>query len=519
VALDLVVLCALSGLLIVLAAARRDFLGDGVRHLPAMLSSHPRLGEPRWLLFPMLAWTWVRLWALLGVAIRAEAALQALLWMCVASGIVFLWSLRSWLRVECHDVNRRAAALLLAGSCAPVLILFSDIAEPQIAAAIVACGLAYARKRRDEPGLASRAALVAIGAIAIAALIYQGAILALGMLPLVVSSKTIERRRVMAWAVTSVAVVFVAMVVAQIAAGTAPRRAAAAAILGERNPLMRSLMARPSPAKYFVASVAGPPQGIVALQNFSGVPALLSALGGEDGPSQAAILNALRLLLGGVVLALVGIEGVRRSNWRALFALAVLVTLPVLRNQQYGYPKFFILWPIPVAVLASCCRPPAIALLAGIVALSNTWLVTHDIHRGRELYSAVTAQYARATPSTCWFTTGWAPPLPYLWPGSAVPVLGMLATGDDPSAQASALTAALHRCFCESDAVWTDSSSRDTEVVSSLTRHFDYTSIELTSVLADPRELTPLSTPASHSYSRPAQERACRMVALAFKKP
>jgi hypothetical protein len=86
----------------------------------------------------------------------------------------------------------------------------------------------------------------------------------------------------------------------------------------------------------------------------------------------------------------------------------------------------------------------------------------------------------------------------------------MLATGDDPSAQASALTTALRRCFCESDAVWTDSSSRDGEVLSSIARHFDYTSIDLKSVLAEPLELADLPVPAGHLYSKPAQERSCR---------
>jgi hypothetical protein len=509
--IDVVVLCALSGLIIVLAAARRDFLGDGVRHLPAVLSSHPTFGEPRWLLFPPLAWIWVRLLSVLGIVRGTEAALQAMLWMSVTSGIVFLWSIRSWLLVECNDVTRRAAALMLAGSCAPVLILFSDVAEPQMAAAVVACGLAYARRRRDEPELGRRGALIAIGAIALAALIYQGAILALGMMPLVVASKAIGKRRVMVWAGASVTVVFVAMVGAQIAVGTAPRLAVATALRGERNPQMRSLMARPSPSKYLVAIVAGPPQGLLALENFSGVPALLSSLGGGDrAASHAAILNASRLLLGWAVLGIILINGVRTANWRVLAALGVLLILPVLRNQQYGYAKFFILWPIPVALLAIRCRPRSIALAAAAVVLSNTWLVIHDIHRGRELYFAVKEQYGRATPSTCWFTSGWSPPVSYLWPGTAVPVLGMLATGDDPSAQASALTTALRRCFCESDAVWTDSSSRDGEVLSSIARHFAYTSIDLKSVLAEPSELADLPVPAGHLYSKPAQERSCR---------
>src|SRR5262249_5609200 len=133
------------------------------------------------------------------------------------------------------------------------------------------------------------------------------------------------------------------------------------------------------------------------------------------------------------------------------------------------------------------------------------------IQRGRELYFAIKEQYGRATPSTCWFTSGWAPPVSYLWPGTTVPVLGILATGDDPSAQASVLTTALRGCFCESDAVWTDSSSRDAGVLSSLARHFDYTSIDLKSLLAGPPELAHLPAAAGYLYSHGAQTRICRL--------
>jgi hypothetical protein len=517
---DLVVLCVLSGLLIVLAFTRRDFLGDGVRHLPAVLSSQPRLGEPRWLLFPSVAWVWVRLLSGLGLVSAAESALQSLLWASVASGIAFLYGIRAWLLAECPSDEGRASALLLAGSCAPVLILFSDIAEPQTAAAIVVCGLAYARTRRDDPGHAERAAFVATGAIALAALIYQGAILALGMLPLVVSSKVAVQRRVMVAAGVSVLTVFCTMIGVQIAAGTAPRMAAAAAFGGERNPLTRSFMARPSAAKYLAAILAGPPQGIVALENFSGLPALASSLRHEDGTTaRLAALNASRLLLGCLVVGILLVSGVRAASWPVLVALAVLLALPVLRNQQYAYPKFFILWPVPVSLLAIRCRPRTIALAAVAVLTSNTWLVVQDIRRGRELYTTVRHEYNRATSSTCWLTSGWSPPVSYLWPGTTVPLLGMLATGDDPSAQASVLTMGLRRCFCESDGVWTDTSSKDAQIVASIARHFDYTSIDLTSILVDPPgRADRMRLPGVQVYSEQDIQRICRLTGGSLRR-
>lgn len=504
-------LCALSALLIGLAAARRDFLGDGVRHLPAVLATHPKVGEPRWLLFPPIAWTWVRALNGVGLVTGADSAIQALLWMCVASGVAYLHAIRSWLILECRDPSTRAAALLLSGSCAPVLILFSDIAEPQIAAAIVAFGLLYARRHRDDPNRADRGASVAIVAIAIATLIYQGAILAFGML-LVANPSSLDKKRLTVTTGAAVFLVFVVMIGAQVAAGATVRLATTTAVAGERNPLTRALMGRPSAAKYAAAIVAGPPQGVVALENFSGLPALVSALRSEDGQvSRRGILNATRLLLGCVVVAILVAGGIRTASWPLLLALAVLLVLPALRNQQYGYPKFFVLWPIPVALLAVRCRTRTIVLAAAAVLISNTWIVARDVRRGRELSAAVQASYARATPSTCWFTSGWAPPVSYLWPGTAVPILGVLATGNDPVVQASALTVAIRQCFCESDAVWTDTSSRDAGVVISLARHFDYTAVDLRSLLADPTELDHLSIPGVHSYSEQARRRVCRI--------
>ncbi len=504
----MIVLCALSALLIVLAATRRDFLGDGTRHLPTILAAHPSLGEPRWLLFPPIAWIWVRALSSVGLVTNAESAIQAVLWLCVASGIAFLFSIRSWLVAECADTPRRAVALGLAGCCAPVLILFSDVAEPQIAAALVACGLAYARLRRGDGERGQRGVFVAIAAIALAALIYQGAVLALGMLPLVIPPTARVSHRVAMATAASVVIVLAVMIGAQIAAGTEVRIAVESAVGGERNPLTRSLMTRPSAAKYLAAAIAGPPQGIAALDNFNGIPALWSGL--RDGPArQQAMLNAARLLLGCVIVGILVAAGIRTASWRILGALAVLLVLPILRNQQYGYPKFFILWPIPVALLATRCRTRTILIAASAVLIANTALVVHEIRRGRERSAAVREEYRRATPATCWLTSGWSPPLSYLWPGTTAPILGLLATGSDPTTQATTLTIALRRCFCQSDVVWTDASLRDAGVVTSIARHFDYSAIDLRSVLSDPGPGDGLSLPGAHAYSKPEQRRIC----------
>jgi hypothetical protein len=516
--IELVVLGALAAVLVVAAANRRDFIGDGVRHLPAVLSGHPHFGEARWIMFPPLLFVLVRPLAAAGLVDGVEGAIQPFLWVSVASGILFLVSLAAWLRVECHDRSRRAAALLLAGSCAPFLTLFSDIAEPQIAAAMAVAGLAYARVRRDDPTGAERGVVVAIVAIACAALIYQGTILAFGMLPLVASRETLLRRRVLGVLCAAIAIVPAAIVAAQAASGTPLGLALATTVGGERNPLARSFMARASAGKYVVALLAGAPQGIVGLKSFSGLPALLAGLRASDAHTVAlAAANVLRLLLGCAIVGTLFAAAARRRDWRILVAAAVILILPVLRNQQYGYAKFFVLWPVPVALAALRYRARPIAIGALLVLLSNGWLLAEEVRRGRRLYASVQQTYRAAGPSTCWMTSGWAPPVLYLWPGTAAPILGTLATGNDPAIQAGELTRSLRRCFCDSASVWTDTTKQDGPMVADLARHFDYGVVDLTTILFDPAQtVVPMDTPPGiHVYLDQDRQRICHAVTAA----
>jgi hypothetical protein len=500
-------------LLVATAMSRQEFLGDGVRHLTTIGANYIQIGEPRWLLFPVLAHLWVRLLSALGVVHGAESSLRALLALCVGAGIAFLGCLLIWLRVECEEPSRRTAALLLAGSCAPSLMLFSDIAEPQLAAALAVAGLAFARVHRDDPQRARFALIGGVAAIVIASLIYQGVILALGMLPLVVPRQTFGHRSVIV--VVAVAVVaMVALVIGtQVAVGTPTRTALTLTFSGEANPMTRTFMASSSPLKYLVAAVIGPPQGIVGLKDFGGLKALWQTLRGVDSAAAATgVLNLALLFLGLTVTAVLLLQAIRLRQWRALMAAALLLSLPIVRNQQYGYLKFYVLWPIPVALIASECRSRMILTLATIVLLVNGCLVADAVRQGRERF-ATTTIYERASPTTCWLTSGWSPPFSYRWPGTTAPILGTLATGREPVRQAAALTDTLRRCLCDSTAVWTDTSTRDTEIVRAIAQHFSYTSIDLASVLLDPSTAdADRPMPGVFSYSNGSRTRACRAV-------
>jgi hypothetical protein len=504
---------ALVALLIVAALLRREFLGDGVRHLPAVLSDHLQFGEPRWVLFPAIAHVWIQALSRLGLVTGTGSALEAMLALSVASGVLFLAAIRVWLRHDCKDAERWAAALLLAGSCAPVLILFSDVAEPQLAAAVVVTGLAYARIHRDDPVHARSAALWAVGLIAVASLIYQGTILALGMLPLVVSGNNVSRRQLVIATVCAALAVGFAMTIIQVSSGASTASAVTTIVGGEQNPLTRSLMGRRSLSKYLIAAVAGPPQGIVALDSYGGLRALAAALQSANRQIAASAARNLACLLSGVaVTAILLVTGVRQRQWRVLIAAAILLILPIVRNQQYGYVKFYVLWPIPVALVASRCTARTTVVAASFVLALNLWVVGGELLRGRENYRLARAAYATATPATCWLTSGWTPPFAYLWPGTATPILGILATGSSPEMQRQALTTSLKRCFCESDGVWTDSTSRDAALVQSIASHFNYDGKVLSRVLLDPLDATPSPEPGILQYGPSARHEVCQAI-------
>ena len=485
------------------AAARRDFIGDGVRHIPAALSGEVLLGEPRWLLFPAFVSAVLRPLQAVGALPDIERAIQPLLWLSVACGAAFLLSLNRWLRAECDDGVRRAGALMLAGSCAPFLILFSDVGEVQLAAAIAAAGLAYARVRPHH----ERGAIVAIAAIGGATLIYQGAVLAIGMLPLV-TGDMLRRRRVTIMLCGTVALVLLIMVAAQVIAGTSLSAAIATTLGGERNVLTRSFMSHRSIGEYAVALIAGPPQGIVSLTRFEGLAALIASLRTPAaGSFFVAVTNTLRLLLGAACVGVLATAAIRGRDWRLPFAALVILALPVMRNQQYGYVKFYALWPIPVALAALRCRPRVVAAIAAAVITANVWLLAEDISRGRRAYATIRGAYQQAGPATCWLTTGWAPPFWYLWPGTAAPILGTLGTGVDARRQAEGLTGSLRRCFCGSAAVWTDATTRDAALVSTLADHFEYREHDLRSMLLDDSQ--PMLTPGIRVYGEARRQDVC----------
>ena len=186
-------------------------LGDGVRHLTAVLSEVSTAGGVASAAVPSCP-LWVRLLTAIGVGPRHRI---------FAPGAP---------RVVCgvgHSVSVQPSVLATSrryGRCAPRRIAIAGGQLRAVSDALfrhrrAAVGGGHRRRgaclraqppRRPDSSRDRRH--VAIASIAMAALIYQGVILSLGMVPLVASRKNLTSRRVLAAAVAAVLGVAVVMI-------------------------------------------------------------------------------------------------------------------------------------------------------------------------------------------------------------------------------------------------------------------------------------------------------------------
>lgn len=506
---EAIALLALSLLLIGIAMLRQDFIGDGVRHIhPAIAFDTPPIGAPRWLLYPALSWVVIHPLAGAGLVTSTEAGVRVLLLLSVLSGIVYLRSVQVWLAAEGCNPRARTAAMVLAASTIPFLELYSDIAEVQVAAALVVAALAITRARTAAGRTGDGTVVALVAAIAIAALVYQGLIVALAFVPLVVPLETLRRPRALFLSAAVVMCVPTIMITGRIAAGDGLEAALLTTFFGERSLAVRSSMATLDPLKWMAAFVAGPPQAVVGLWHFEGLRLLAAGLR-HQATLPASLGNLARLALGGILIAALVWAVVRTRDWRLAVALLAIVALPVIRNQQYTYNKFFVFWPALLALASTKFPSRQVMATALLILTLNLWIVGRDVFHGRDRYSQMTDLYRDATPDTCFFTSDWSAPFPYLWPGSTSAIISLLWAGADDEIHPHPLTTSLQRCFCNSSSVWTDTTVEGAPTIAGLVERFGYTEVPVGRLLFRPEDGVLIGPPGVFSYSPSRKSELC----------
>ena len=496
VPLDWLVIAMWATFAVVIVLLRADFEPDGVRHLPHVLSSnHPALGEPRWTLHPTLVFILTKPLVAVGLVGSVEGIAHAFSLMIVGLAIGYLVALRSILQSMGASEHSRAAALALAAVSAPLLKLGTDILEPLSAAAIAVIGLGYAAAGRPDAPDARRRILVAVAAIALGGLVYESVILAIGLLPLVVPFRELVRPRTALPAAMILAIVPVVMIGLLVMNGDSLAHAATRAALGAENPLTRDFLRRPGLEQHVVALFAGPPQGVLKMDEFSGFNRVLAQLS-DPSARGAAIWTLVLFLLGGVIVAALLFAAARARAWWVLVGFAtLLVPLVLLQPQYYGYLKFYSLLPVVLAVAAIHLPARVAGTMALIVALINVPARVDGLIQERAFARVVTPVYKAAGAEACWVTSGWGPPLSMRWPGQNCGILQALAhgTGEDVNrllaTQHGALTECLEACFCRSNEVLTNDMTSDRRsVVQQLATTFGFDRIAIDDLLLRPGE-------------------------------
>jgi hypothetical protein len=522
IALDWLVIAVWAAVAVVIVLLRADFSPDGVRHLPHVLSSnHPALGEPRWLLHPTLLFILTKPLVAVGLVESVEGIAHAFSLMITVFAIGYLVALRSILQSMGASERRRASALALAGVSIPLVELGTDILEPLAAAAIAVIGLGYAAAGRPDAPDARRCILVAVAAIALGSLIYQGVILAIGLLPLVVPLRELLRPRTALPAAMILVMVPLVMIGFLVLSGDSLAHAATRAALAAENPIYSNYLRRPGLEQYVVALVAGPPLGVLNVGEFSGFNRVLAQLS-DPNARGAAIWVLVHFLLGGVIVAALMFAAARARAWWVLVGFATLLVLPVLvRPHYYGYTKFYILFPVVLAVAAIHLPARLAGAIALIVALVNVPARVDGLIHERAFARVLTPVYEAAGTEACWVTAAWVPPLWMRWHGRHCGILETLSlgTGEDADRGLASLhrnlTDCLEACFCRSSEVLTDNMTSDARsVVQQTATMFRFDRIAIDDLLLRPgggEALTPGDRPILR-YRPDEQRQVCNAI-------
>jgi hypothetical protein len=520
---DLLVIAIWAAAICCAAALRVNFIGDGVRHLsPILDESRPQLGEARWLLFPAFLFAIIKPLQIAGLVNSLDAAVRAFLTIDYFAGLAYMLLIRKWLIDKSVTPTSRAAALVLAGMTVPMLRFSTDIVEVIVPATISLAGLVYLASRPLEQ--VNKGLCVAAAAIAFAALLYQGTVLAVALIPCAIPRGARVRMRAIVLFCAILAVTPAVMLAAIVVNGASPRTAIHLILTGEENPLFRDRLAshrlliweRP-----LAAVSLGAARSIIEIPDNLGVGGSLRLL------SHRATFVEGAIAIGGCLIALVIVVAgaalvFHRREWRIALAFAGILILPIVRG--YAYLKLYVLMPIVVALIAAI-SPPAVVLGAAAIAGSfNATYLANDIARDRRLNRAVAPLYLRAGASACWVTTGWGPPL-FGWPGTICSMSQVLTQANTSQLDTmilennAAMVHSLRRCFCDSSSVFTDDIAVSSgESVAGFAKYYGFTGIDLSQFLWSPQNgTTAFDTDGIviRTYSRSAQSEICKALKAA----
>jgi hypothetical protein len=514
---DLLIIAAWTALICCIATLRVDFIGDGIRHLdPILADSRPQLGPPRWLLFPAFLFAIIKPLQMAGIVDSLGGAARVFLALDVFAGVAYMLLIRNWLLARSVAASPRAAGLLIAGMTMPMLRFSGDIVEVIIPATIALAGLVYLASR--PPEAVNQGLSVAAAAIAFAALLYQGIILAVALVPCAIPRGATIRRRTIILFFAILAVTPLLMVTTIVANGASARTAIHLMLTGEENVLYRDRLEShrlPLWERPVAATSLGAARSIIAIPDNRGVSGAIQLLSHratfiEGAADLSGCLLALAMVVTGAVVV------VRRMDWRIAIAFVGILTLPTIRG--YAYLKLYGLMPAVVALVAAV-SPPTIVFGAGaIVGAFNVTYLARDISRDRKLARDIAPLYQSAGPAACWLTTAWGPPI-FGWPGWTCSMTQVLTDAHTDQLAAmidennAAMVSSFRSCFCNSSAVYTDDVTESSkETVAALANYYRFAGIDSTRLLWNPQRGSTVFDRdgiVAYVYARQSQSEIC----------
>jgi hypothetical protein len=517
---DMLLILFLSCVMALLGAYRLDYAGDGLRHLgPILGSSFPVLGEPRWVLFPALLFCVLKPFVLLGLIHTPAGAAQAFAIFNAVCGGLYLLCLRSWLQ----EMNpaRRAIILFLVAGTFTFLSLASNTIEPTAAALIAVAGLTGAR---SWPTLTDRGRLtIAVAAIALASLVYQGLLFALFLLPATLPPTVYASRQGLIRIVAITALVPLTVIGLLTLAGDSPTNAARRFAQGEANPLSSRGYSQRSLKNLVGVAIVGPAYALNSIPGLRGLSGSLAMLR-ERATVVNAVVGLLPWLVGAGALVATLVLLVLRSHYAVLVAFGGMMALPMIRMSQYAYVKYYALLPllIVLAVVRLVPRSSHLALLGMLFFASNLGQYMVDRAAMQTFRNRIVSELWPQLPrEACFLTSGWGPPVPD-WQGPSLSLRQVLEGGNAPNldgllaANASLLRSSLKQIFCGCTVVVTDVFTRtNVTVLAQELQDFGLSSVSISAlVVDDPEQARIFAAPnvSVYRFSDQERQRACLAV-------